>query len=143
MKAIETPRIQEYLSMEDIANLRRHGRLEDLTEEEVTALCEEALRADEEEMTETEEDKKLDAIVEQYFLETYDPEKHKPCQIPYDENGRPIGYTVDEVFAEIDEMLSKMFHMDMGKLRQLEKMIGPKAVDALTDEELRARVALL
>jgi hypothetical protein len=143
MEAVETPQIKEGLSIQDIENLRRHGRLTDLTEEEFTALCQESLHGDEEELTETEEDKKLDAIVEQYFLENYNPENDKPCQIPYDENGRPIGYTVEEVFAEIDEMLSDMSRMDINKLRLLEETIGTKAMDDLTNKELREMVALL
>jgi hypothetical protein len=108
------------------------------TEEEIAALCREDLHADEEELS--EEDRKIDALLCKAFL---DSGEGLDFEETYDENGNPVYYTVDEVFAEIDEMLAEMFHMDINKLRQLEKMIGRKAVDALTDEELRARLALL
>jgi hypothetical protein len=138
MEAVETPRIQEGLSISDINTLRSQGRLADLTEEEFTALCQDALHAEEEELT--DEDREIDALLCKAFI---DSGESLDFEETYDENGNPIYYTVEEVFAEVDEMLADMSHMDINKLRLLEETIGTKAMDDLTNKELREMVALL
>ena len=41
--------------------------------------------------------------------------------IPRDENGNPVGYTLDEVFADVDKTLSNHFGIDFAKVnRRLE-----------------------
>jgi hypothetical protein len=40
-------------------------------------------------------------------------------KIPRDKNGKPIGYTVDEVFDEIDQKLSKFYGVDFMKITQM------------------------
>ena len=40
-------------------------------------------------------------------------------EIPLDENGNPIGYTVEEVFAGVDKILSEAYGIDFAKVYRL------------------------
>ncbi|MDR3194265.1 MAG: hypothetical protein LBT76_03100 [Tannerella sp.] len=62
-------------------------------------------------------------------------EQVKDFEIPLDENGVPIGYTVDEVFAEIDHNLSEHYGVDFAKVSLLINS-GELDEDELTDEML-------
>ncbi|MDR2564135.1 MAG: hypothetical protein LBC98_09400 [Prevotellaceae bacterium] len=42
-----------------------------------------------------------------------------PLAIPRDENGKPIGYTVDEVFAKVDKILSEGYGVDFAKVHRM------------------------
>jgi hypothetical protein len=64
-----------------------------------------------------------------------DVEQVKFAKIPRDENGKPIGYTVDEVFAEIDHDLSEHYGVDFAKVSRLINS-GELDLDRLTDELL-------
>ncbi|MDR0565909.1 MAG: hypothetical protein LBG47_02550 [Prevotellaceae bacterium] len=56
-------------------------------------------------------------------------------EIPCDENGNPIGYTVDEVFDKIDLHLSEVYGVDFAKLSRLVKL-GELSMDDVTDDML-------
>ncbi|MDR3338635.1 MAG: hypothetical protein LBT25_00825 [Candidatus Symbiothrix sp.] len=59
----------------------------------------------------------------------------KDFEIQIDENGVPIGYTVDEVFAEIDHNLSEHYGVDFAKVSLLINS-GELDLDELTEELL-------
>jgi hypothetical protein len=76
-------------------------------------------------------------IDETTVLENIDSnmEQVKFAKIPRDENGKPIGYAVDEVFAEIDHDLSEHYGVDFAKVSRLIDS-GELDLDELTDKLL-------
>jgi hypothetical protein len=57
--------------------------------------------------------------------------------IPLDENGNLIGYTLDEVFDEVDRNLSEAYGIDFMKLTRMVRS-GEATMDEMTDERLRS-----
>ena len=57
-------------------------------------------------------------------------------EIPCDENGNPIGYTLDEVFAGVDKMLSETYGIDFAKVSRMIASGELKEAE-ITDELLR------
>ncbi|MDR0834693.1 MAG: hypothetical protein LBN93_11025 [Candidatus Symbiothrix sp.] len=56
-------------------------------------------------------------------------------KIPRDANGKPVGYTLDEVFSEVDHDLSEFYGVDFMKLtRMLDS--GVLSMDEVTNEML-------
>jgi hypothetical protein len=61
--------------------------------------------------------------------------KVREFKIPRDENGVPIGYTVDEVFDEAERDLSELYGVDFAKVSRMLKS-GRLNKDELTNEML-------
>ena len=45
--------------------------------------------------------------------------KNRILKIPRDENGKPIGYTLEEVFAGVDKILSEAYGVDFAKVSRM------------------------
>ena len=56
-------------------------------------------------------------------------------EIPLDENGNSIGYTLDEVFADVDKMLSETYGVDFAKVNRMVELGELNDAD-VTDELL-------
>jgi hypothetical protein len=59
----------------------------------------------------------------------------KDFEIPLDENGVPIGHTMEEVFAKVDYNLSEYYGVDFAKVSRLIDS-GELDLDELTNELL-------
>ncbi|MDR2497241.1 MAG: efflux RND transporter permease subunit [Tannerellaceae bacterium] len=55
--------------------------------------------------------------------------------IPLDENGEPIGYTLEEVFADVDKSLSEAYGVDFAKVSRLVRS-GELKEEDITNELL-------
>jgi len=69
----------------------------------------------------------------QFFYEPDEDDRIE--EIPRDANGNPIGYTLDEVFAEVDLDLSEHYGVDFAKVNRLIDA-GELDLDELTNEVL-------
>jgi hypothetical protein len=67
--------------------------------------------------------------------ETTKAGQHRHPHIAYDANGVPTGYTVEEVFAEVDKNLSEAYGIDFAKVTRLVDS-GELSEDEVTNELL-------
>jgi hypothetical protein len=81
----------------------------------------------------------LDEVTDELLLrpefECLEAEKTRTFEIPRDENGDPIGYTLEEVFAEVDRNLSEAYGVDFAKVDRLIAS-GELNEDEITNELL-------
>lgn len=62
-------------------------------------------------------------------------EKVEDFTVTHDKNGKPIGYTVEEIFAEVDVNLFEAYGVDFAKIMQMLNS-GEIKENELTDELL-------